>query len=398
MKYKNHLLLISLVFSMFLNVKDINALSNFEKCVNDNLKQQKTTSNKLNALNCQNYRIDSVSNLSKYPNLEYVDLSYNKIKTISSSMVSNKKIKQLKLNNNMITNVNGRISKLSNLEDLNLGGNTFYYLPVEINKLKKLKNLNLSATYLLELPSINNLTRLNTLNLESNQLFTLPNLKNNPINKLSINNNFLSVNKITTKTNEFKVNTQNKLKSNISEIVIDNKCLTYTPEELIQRNIVSNQSIPLYGIVNYYIYAAIDDKGSFVDVDDYINLSNCDILKDTNITGKIAFKLSDSSYNTNLFIKIVATKDKGSTEIIHKRKPNDLEQNNNSKDKKKDEDTLFKNINTFEYNEKNANNFYRINNSYLLSAILLLIVLIPLVLIARVINKIKNYSVNIRRK
>ena len=390
------------------------ALTNFDVCLQDNLKQQHKTTKTIKTLNCANYQITEVPSLSKYPALESVDLSYNKLTSISKELVANKNLKKLNLNNNEITSIDKRIAMLTKLKELSLAGNSIYYLPKEINKLTKLTYLNLSSTNLLELPKINKLTKLNTLFLENNQLLILPSLSNNPITNLTINNNYLKVKNIKTKSNTYSLTNQNSLTNNLTEIIIKEKCHLYTPEQLLRRNVVSNKGIPLYGIKSYYLKDARDNSNKKVKIEDYIDLKNCEIYQNTNLNGKVVLQLQDSIYETDFVINIKASINNNNSNNNGGNTGNNNQGNNSSnnndstlkdndsssKDKEESDKkkSAFDGITTKSIDEKKASQFYAIDNAYLLSAIMMLFILIPLLLIARLMSKIKNSSINIQKK
>lgn len=90
--------------------------------------------------------------IGKFTQLEKLDVSLNRIQTISPE-----------------------IKLLSNLQVLNLGSNRLKRLPPEIGELSQLSKLYLSKNQLISLPSeIGNLSRLRSLYLSSNRLESLP--------------------------------------------------------------------------------------------------------------------------------------------------------------------------------------------------------------------------------
>ncbi|MDQ3190394.1 MAG: leucine-rich repeat domain-containing protein [Bacteroidota bacterium] len=76
-------------------------------------------------------------------NLQYLDLSKNKIDLIPKEIGNLTSLKQLYLNQNNIASLPPQIGKLINLELFDLWENEISVLPIEIAELKKLKTLDL---------------------------------------------------------------------------------------------------------------------------------------------------------------------------------------------------------------------------------------------------------------
>ncbi len=110
------------------------------------------------------------SEISKMPNLIYLDLSFNEIACVDSQLdnllsleylnlsnnfgftlfcfsnefFENTRIKNLQLESCEIGNLDYRLSKIEELQTLNLANNRISYLPLTYSSLKNLKNLNLA--------------------------------------------------------------------------------------------------------------------------------------------------------------------------------------------------------------------------------------------------------------
>ena len=109
-------------------------------------------------------------------NLKYLNLSQNKIQSLSEYCAGLAALVVLLLNGNQLTELPNRITYLQNLEKLELSENRFTNLPEEILELTNLKILEIRRNQLTTLSGL--LTRLRNLSVllvERNQLTELPN-------------------------------------------------------------------------------------------------------------------------------------------------------------------------------------------------------------------------------
>ncbi|MDZ4666484.1 MAG: leucine-rich repeat domain-containing protein [bacterium] len=111
---------------------------------------------------------------AKLKYIEILDLSHNQLSDLGNYYPSGYYLKKLNISNNQIGSIIG-LNQFKNLQYGNLSNNKIVELPMEISQLKKLISLDLSNNQLLYLPkSIAGLTKLEELNLENNQLGSLP--------------------------------------------------------------------------------------------------------------------------------------------------------------------------------------------------------------------------------
>lgn len=111
----------------------------------------------------------------KLLNLVDLNLWFNFITTIPTTIFSMTKLKYLNISSNRLVMVPPEIGNLTNLVELNLAGNILYSIPDSIGNLTKLQNINLRCNKLSEIPeSIGDLINLTTLILDRNQLDSIP--------------------------------------------------------------------------------------------------------------------------------------------------------------------------------------------------------------------------------
>lgn len=109
--------------------------------------------------------------IGDFENLESLDLSYNKFKTLPSKIGNLKKLKKLNLDENRLNKLPPEIGLLNNLESLALIRNGLQELPPEIGNLSKLKTLYLAYNELNSLPiEIKKLSHLEVLALDYNPI------------------------------------------------------------------------------------------------------------------------------------------------------------------------------------------------------------------------------------
>ncbi len=148
----------------------------------ENLKILKLNSNDLNRL----YDV-----FQKLKNLEYLSLAYNSLSEIPRSIFSLKQLRRLDLSMNRLISI-PIISNVQNLNFLNISSNRLENITKTIGKLVNLKTLNLNNNKLHELPEeVGNLTNLEVFTFDQNKISILPeNFKNlNSIIYLSFKHN-----------------------------------------------------------------------------------------------------------------------------------------------------------------------------------------------------------------
>lgn len=89
-------------------------------------------------------------------NLEYLDLSFNKLKTLPSEISCLNALISLKVANNKLVELPSGLSSLQRLEVLDLSNNRLTSLgSLELGSMQKLQNINLQVPYLWFLVSVN---------------------------------------------------------------------------------------------------------------------------------------------------------------------------------------------------------------------------------------------------
>jgi Leucine-rich repeat (LRR) protein len=87
-----------------------------------------------------------------FPNLQWLDLSKNRIREVPASIGMLKKLKKLILFKNLIETLPPEIGELSELQMLIINQNELLSLPTEISKLKKLRYLDMWSNNITVLP------------------------------------------------------------------------------------------------------------------------------------------------------------------------------------------------------------------------------------------------------
>ena len=127
-------------------------------------------------LNLSNKNLKDVpKEIECLPALIYLNLDYNKLKTLPRIIGDFKDLKELRAGNNKFEEIPDEISKLTHLEHLFLDSNNLKTIPKSIGELKSLKILYLDGNYIEELPeSIGKLKNLKNIGLMCNCLNRLP--------------------------------------------------------------------------------------------------------------------------------------------------------------------------------------------------------------------------------
>ncbi len=117
------------------------------------------------------------ASLFEHPNLEYIDLSTNKIDSFPLLRITNLQLKHIDLTNNKIKIFPSSLSKLTNLKTLILNLNKIESIPLNIGLFEHLKTLSLTSNNILGIPQeISDLKELINLDLTSNPIDELPDL------------------------------------------------------------------------------------------------------------------------------------------------------------------------------------------------------------------------------
>lgn len=170
-------------------------------------------------LNMSDNKLDTISQeIEKCTKLQHLDLAYNSLATLPSALGTLEELDSLKIyeneltslpsslgnltkltflraSHNKITEIPESFSGLINLDELNLTHNEISQIPAEVCELPNLKTLALPYNKLKELPAeIGNAPKLFNLYLNFNELRTLPaNMVNlGPFGKLELVSNYLS--------------------------------------------------------------------------------------------------------------------------------------------------------------------------------------------------------------
>ena len=115
--------------------------------------------------------LENIKGLEDSDNLEYLDLSYNKLISLSESICEFKALKFLYLSENQLTYLPDCIHNLKSLELIELRDNRLNSLPDSIGKLKNLVSLLIDGNPLKNLPeSIGSLKSLEFLTLFDTKL------------------------------------------------------------------------------------------------------------------------------------------------------------------------------------------------------------------------------------
>lgn len=93
---------------------------------------------------------NSVPNVGDFINLTYLDLSNNRMLTISRDIFDLVNLTELNVSQNVINMIPNAIKKLRKLEKLDISMNALEYISPKIGKLLRLKTLNLSFNFRLK--------------------------------------------------------------------------------------------------------------------------------------------------------------------------------------------------------------------------------------------------------
>lgn len=190
---------------------------------------------------------DTSINLLK--NLQYFNMSHNKLTEFPSNLCSLKKLEELNLSNNSITNIDNNINYMKNLKILILNNNKIKNIPVELLNLS-LNTLNLNNNEIECLPLPLHFEPLNSSTLSSSSISP-----NKPFEISSLKYLFLANNKIKELNNSISIynslvelNLENNLISNIEENIfnkftllrnfnLSKNLINFIPENLFLYNI-----------------------------------------------------------------------------------------------------------------------------------------------------------------
>lgn len=153
-----------------------------------NLKEFDFSNNKLSLGSLDLSKLKDLKNLTKLTltknnlsnfelsleNLKYLDISYNKIRELSTKIGNLKNLVSLNISNNELKKLPQSIGELKKLEMLNLGYNRLSKLCFGVVRLNKLTKLFLYHNKFTAIPiEISLLTKLKTLRLEYNQILSI---------------------------------------------------------------------------------------------------------------------------------------------------------------------------------------------------------------------------------
>jgi hypothetical protein len=116
-----------------------------------------------------------IPSISRFTSLIFLDISMNKIKTISCEIVELKNLKVFKADYNMITCIPYYFFDLTEITELSLKNNKIKTIPIKIKKLKNLQSLDISSNSISKIPrEISHLTELTYLRLSLNKITDIP--------------------------------------------------------------------------------------------------------------------------------------------------------------------------------------------------------------------------------
>lgn len=119
--------------------------------------------------------ISNISGIEKAENLDYLDLSGNRIRILPDNINNLRSLAEIDLSDNVLESLPAQIWQLRNLRMLVLANNPLNILANDISNNRKLLVLALSGTKIKNLPaSIKNLSQLETLSLNNNELSQIP--------------------------------------------------------------------------------------------------------------------------------------------------------------------------------------------------------------------------------
>lgn len=212
-----------------------------EKAIREKLGK---TSGKISTYELQNiYRlklptgVKSLKDLSKLPNLEYLDASGLNIKDITA-IGKLSKLRVLYLQRNSISNISA-LKNLKDLEVLSLNGNQLVYINT-LASFTKLQKLYLRENKIINISALSKLTNLATLELGKNSIQKIDSIKNLKYLKfLALDNNQVSdLSALKALTNLKYLDLSNNKISSIKTI----KSLTGLESLYLQRNTISDIS------------------------------------------------------------------------------------------------------------------------------------------------------------
>ncbi len=166
------LLLLPLIFVCTLILKSQDGLAQCVTC--DSISEALKKPEIVESINLSNQGITEIPDISVFPNLRTLDLSYNHIVSVDKALKGNPSLKVLKINRNYGLDIVGFTdfcNKSENLEILQIFGCGIIAIPFTISNNEKLLKLDLSNNKLKSLPSaLEELENLEDLNLANNEL------------------------------------------------------------------------------------------------------------------------------------------------------------------------------------------------------------------------------------
>ncbi|WP_420551260.1 leucine-rich repeat domain-containing protein [Tenacibaculum aiptasiae] len=168
-----------------------------------------------------------------FQNVEQIKAKNEYLKDLPDALFSLSKLQDLDLSHNKLESISQNITKLQNLNVFDISNNHLSHLPDELAELVELKRLNIEYNQLTKLPSLGKLSKLNSLSAHNNNIEEFSELPQS-LTWLNLNSNKL----------ELLPESITNLK-NLKTLVISNNSLHSVPKELLQ--LTSLESIELGG-------------------------------------------------------------------------------------------------------------------------------------------------------
>ncbi|MDH5400928.1 MAG: hypothetical protein OEZ01_00925 [Candidatus Heimdallarchaeota archaeon] len=166
--------LIDMDTSSFTEIQNQEIESSYEKVILEDFID--ITNNKITGLYLTNTKMNEIpDSISKFTDLEILDLRSNRINQISPQISALKNLKTLILRDNKITELPESIAELKNLEELILCTNKLVRLPRSLSQLNNLRILNVAENHLVKLDEeLSKLTKLENFDFTFNELEEIP--------------------------------------------------------------------------------------------------------------------------------------------------------------------------------------------------------------------------------